>query len=145
MGRLYRSTNYYHKTQRLRSICFPLSFKTSFATSFATFFTMLLAAIYSTPAVPNQNSVSIGFILCWICLVLIILKSYTRFFDGYLKFLDIKELITKVGCEHIVIAEQKRGKLILDNEQVHHIDGDKENNNPSNLLAQMAINIVIYC
>jgi hypothetical protein len=37
---------------------------------------MLLAAIYNTLAVPNQNSVSSGFILYQICLVLIILKAY---------------------------------------------------------------------
>ena len=74
----YRWIGCYQQMQRLWLLRFTVPLKTSFATSFATFFTMLLAAIYNTPAVPNQNSVSIGFILYQICLVLIILKSYTN-------------------------------------------------------------------
>jgi hypothetical protein len=35
---------------------------------------MLLAATYSTPAVPNQNNVSIGFIIYWMMVVLILFK-----------------------------------------------------------------------
>jgi hypothetical protein len=41
---------------------------------------MLLAAIYNTPAVPNQNSVSSGFILYQIYLVVIILKAYRVYY-----------------------------------------------------------------
>lgn len=35
--------------------------------------------------------------------------------------------------EHRVVAENKIGRLLKDNEIVHHIDGDKHNNNPENL------------
>lgn len=35
--------------------------------------------------------------------------------------------------EHIAIAEQELGRELRDNEVVHHIDGDKTNNHPSNL------------
>ena len=74
--------SYYHHKQRSWSLRLSVSLNTSFTTSFATFFTMLLAAIYNTPAVPNQNSVSSGFILYQICLVLIILKAYTVYLGG---------------------------------------------------------------
>lgn len=36
--------------------------------------------------------------------------------------------------EHRVIAEQMAGRNLLRNEHVHHIDGDKHNNDPSNLM-----------
>jgi hypothetical protein len=36
--------------------------------------------------------------------------------------------------EHRVIAEQMSGRKLLRNEHVHHIDGDKHNNDPSNLM-----------
>lgn len=35
--------------------------------------------------------------------------------------------------EHIVVVEEKIGRALLKNEQVHHIDGNKQNNDPSNL------------
>ena len=35
--------------------------------------------------------------------------------------------------EHIVVAERKIGRLIQRGEVVHHIDGDKTNNDPENL------------
>lgn len=40
------------------------------------------------------------------------------------------------GCvyEHILIAEQKLGRYLKDNEVVHHIDRNKKNNNPDNLM-----------
>jgi len=34
---------------------------------------------------------------------------------------------------HRVIAENKIGRLLFSNEDVHHIDEDKSNNNPENL------------
>lgn len=34
---------------------------------------------------------------------------------------------------HRVLAENKIGRLLKSDEQVHHIDGDKSNNNPDNL------------
>lgn len=35
--------------------------------------------------------------------------------------------------EHRLVAEQKIGRRLLPGEQVHHIDGDKQNNSPDNL------------
>lgn len=35
--------------------------------------------------------------------------------------------------EHILVMEQKLGRLLKDSEVVHHIDEDKTNNNPDNL------------
>ena len=35
--------------------------------------------------------------------------------------------------EHILITEEKLGRYLKDGEVVHHIDGDRTNNNPSNL------------
>lgn len=36
--------------------------------------------------------------------------------------------------EHILVAEQMLGRPILSTEEVHHRDGNKSNNDPSNLL-----------
>lgn len=36
--------------------------------------------------------------------------------------------------EHRVVAEQKIGRRLRPCEQVHHLDGDKTNNDPSNLV-----------
>lgn len=43
---------------------------------------------------------------------------------------------TNNGCvmEHILIAEEKIGRYLKKGEVVHHIDGDKTNNSPDNLL-----------
>ncbi len=40
------------------------------------------------------------------------------------------------GCvyEHILISERKLGRLLNSEEVVHHIDDNKENNNPNNLI-----------
>ena len=35
--------------------------------------------------------------------------------------------------EHVLIAEEKIGRKLKENEVVHHMDGDKRNNNPENL------------
>jgi hypothetical protein len=35
---------------------------------------------------------------------------------------------------HILVAEQKLGRYLFDDEVVHHIDGDRLNNDPNNLL-----------
>lgn len=40
---------------------------------------------------------------------------------------------TKQRHTHRVVAEQKIGRLLLPGEVVHHIDGNKLNNDPSNL------------
>jgi len=35
--------------------------------------------------------------------------------------------------EHRVVAETKIGRQLVDGEQVHHVDGDRQNNDPANL------------
>ena len=35
--------------------------------------------------------------------------------------------------EHRLVAESKLGRRLIDGEQIHHIDGDKLNNNPDNI------------
>jgi hypothetical protein len=40
--------------------------------------------------------------------------------------------------EHRIVAEQKIGRRLLPGEQVHHIDGNKQNNWPDNLLVVTA-------
>lgn len=35
--------------------------------------------------------------------------------------------------EHVIVAEKKIGRPLRPGEVVHHIDGDKRNNAPSNL------------
>ena len=40
--------------------------------------------------------------------------------------------------EHRVVAEKKIGRSILPGEHVHHIDGNKHNNSPENLLVMSA-------
>jgi len=40
--------------------------------------------------------------------------------------------------EHRVVAEQKIGRPILPGEHVHHIDGNKHNNHPDNLVVMTA-------
>ncbi len=40
------------------------------------------------------------------------------------------------GCvsEHILVAEEKLGRYLFDGEYVHHVDEDKSNNSPENLM-----------
>lgn len=40
--------------------------------------------------------------------------------------------------EHILVAEQKLNRTLSSNEQVHHIDHDKANNDPKNLIVLTA-------
>ena len=49
--------------------------------------------------------------------------------DGYI------HILTKVGYrpEHRVIMEQKMGRPLVKGESVHHLDGDRANNEPKNL------------
>ena len=47
---------------------------------------------------------------------------------GYYRFSDSNKLV------HRWIKEKELGRKLLANEVIHHIDGDKRNNNPSNLL-----------
>lgn len=41
--------------------------------------------------------------------------------------------------EHRIVAEQKIGRRLKKGEQVHHIDGDKQNNDPANLEVETSI------
>lgn len=43
---------------------------------------------------------------------------------------DIRGLVR----EHLLVMEEKIGRPVLKKESVHHIDGDKTNNHPDNLL-----------
>ncbi len=40
----------------------------------------------------------------------------------------------KIRYEHMDVAEQKIGRHLGKHEVVHHVDGNKENNNPDNIL-----------
>ena len=37
--------------------------------------------------------------------------------------------------EHIIVLEEKLGRRLVPKEQCHHIDGNKQNNDPENLMA----------
>lgn len=50
--------------------------------------------------------------------------------DGYIRYMRKGERITV----HRLTAEKKIGRKLLPEEQVHHIDGNKVNNHPSNLM-----------
>jgi hypothetical protein len=41
---------------------------------------------------------------------------------------------SKYTYEHVLVAEKKIGRLLKRNEHVHHIDANKLNNNPENLI-----------
>jgi len=49
------------------------------------------------------------------------LPGHPRAYDGYV-------------MEHVLSAESKLGRPLSDDEHVHHIDGDKLNNHPDNLM-----------
>jgi len=55
--------------------------------------------------------------------------------NGYKQILKPKHLRNVGGYvyEHILVAEEKYGRSIEIGEIVHHIDGDRSNNNPDNL------------
>lgn len=57
--------------------------------------------------------------------------SKSRVRNGYEQ---IKSSIRDWVYTHRVTAEDALGRWLKHSEQVHHIDGDKENNSPSNLL-----------
>lgn len=46
--------------------------------------------------------------------------------------------------EHQLVAEQKLGRSLLPDERVHHIDGDKQNNNPDNLMLLSPKDHIVY-
>ena len=48
--------------------------------------------------------------------------------------------------EHILVAEEDYGRSLLDNEEVHHLDSNRSNNSPSNLiiLSKKVIKNYIY-
>jgi len=54
-------------------------------------------------------------------------KTYTDY-NGYLRFTDSDILV------HRWVAVKKKGRNLKPDEVVHHIDGNKKNNNPKNLL-----------
>jgi len=41
--------------------------------------------------------------------------------------------VTGYAYEHRIVAEEKLGRRLLSGEMIHHIDGNKENNDPSNI------------
>lgn len=51
---------------------------------------------------------------------------------GYIYHYDKTQ--KKIVFEHRTVAEQKIGRSLTKNDIVHHLDGDKENNNPDNLV-----------
>ena len=58
--------------------------------------------------------------------------------DGYVEVLMPKHHRARGNnyvFEHIVVIEKKLGRKLKNDEQVHHIDGDKTNNDPKNLMA----------
>jgi len=58
--------------------------------------------------------------------------------SGYLAFTSSPANGTHAGkCVHTVIAEWKIGRPLKEKEVVHHIDGNKLNNNPENLTVML--------
>lgn len=45
--------------------------------------------------------------------------------------------------EHRLVAEQKLGRRLVDGELVHHVDGNKQNNDPANL--EVVASIAAHC
>ena len=64
-------------------------------------------------------------------------KNGTVYIHGYpMLYLPNHKRAKKNGYvfEHIVVAEAMLGRSLTDSEVVHHIDEDKTNNNPDNLM-----------
>jgi len=53
--------------------------------------------------------------------------------DGYLKCWDTSSKPYKKKSVHRMVMEDKLGRKLKDDEDVHHIDGNRTNNSPSNL------------
>lgn len=51
--------------------------------------------------------------------------------SGYIR---VRTEDKKYKLEHRIVMEEKIGRLLLGNEVVHHIDEDKKNNHPDNLM-----------
>ncbi len=49
-------------------------------------------------------------------------------------YIEITVGASKGKSVHRMVAEEMLGRRLLESEQVHHIDGDKSNNTPSNLI-----------
>lgn len=55
--------------------------------------------------------------------------AYSRTRKGYLR-----NNVTR-RFEHVEVWEQHHGRTVPDGHDIHHLDGDKTNNDPANLLA----------
>lgn len=63
-------------------------------------------------------------------------KTYGPYLSGGYRVFIEKEAGKIVGCvfEHQKVAEEKLGRPLRGDEVVHHLDGNKTNNDPANLI-----------